>query len=102
MPDFKDLYSKQLTPDETMDILNPLTQTNDAILPQPSLMDKSPLAMPNFANKQAGTGVDFVNELFKNTPAYDPRVAPQAPDQLGMEDMVIDTPVSKAQSLKVI
>jgi len=100
MADFKDLYTKPLTPDETMDVLAPLAQTNDAVLPQPSLMDKSPLAMPNFANAQRGTGVDFVNELFKNTPAYDPRVAPMAPDQMDMDAMTIESQVPPEQAKK--
>jgi len=100
MADFKDLYTKPLTPDETMDVLAPLAQTNDAVLPQPSLMDKSPLGMPNFANAQRGTGIDFVNELFKNTPAYDPRVAPMAPDQMDMDAMTIESQVPPEQAKK--
>jgi len=73
---------------------------SEAILPQPSLIDKSPLAMPNFANAQRGTGIDFVNELFKNTPAYDPRVAPMAPDQMDMDAMTIESQVPKSEQLK--
>jgi len=73
---------------------------SEAILPQPSLIDKSPLAMPNFANAQRGTGIDFVNELFKNTPAYDPRVAPMAPDQMDMDAMTIESQVPPEQAKK--
>jgi len=80
MANFKDLYTKPLTPDETMDALAPLAQTNDAILPQPSLEGTGPLNLPNFANAQADNGVAFVNNLFKNTPAFDPRVVPGTTD----------------------
>lgn len=68
---------------------------------QPSMrLDTVPLGMPNFANKQVGTGVDFVNNLFKDTPAFDPRVQPMSPDQFNMDEMTIESDVPKAQKLK--
>jgi hypothetical protein len=71
----------------------------DAVLPQLSLEGNSPRAMPNFANKQSDEVV-FMNNLFKDTPAFDPRVQPQYPDQLDMEDMLIESEVPKIEQLK--
>lgn len=65
------------------------TDPVNAVLPQPSLEGNSPRAMPNFANKQTDPVV-FTNNLFKNTPAFDPRVQPMEPDQMSMEEMTIE------------
>lgn len=78
---------------------NAQPQVLNAVLPQPSLENRSPLAMPNFANKQP-SDVVFMNNLFKDTPAFDPRVQPMNPDQLNMDQMAIESEVPKAQKLK--
>lgn len=99
--DFKDLALKKLSPDETDELLKLQSDTMipDGILPQPSLDGNSPRAMPNFSNAQSQSVIDM-NNLFKNTPAYDPRVQPQDPDQFDMEPMTIESNVPKIEKLK--
>lgn len=70
-----------------------------AVLPQPSLEGNSPRAMPNFSNVQVDPVV-FTNNLFKGTPAFDPRVQPMAPDTMNMEEMTIESQVPKLEDLK--
>lgn len=77
-------------------------------LPQPSLEGNSPLAMPNFSNKQVDPVV-FTNNLFKGMPGvdetkplvFDPRVQPMPPDLMEMEPMTIESeaPATKLKAL---
>lgn len=74
-------------------------EPSDAILPQVSLQGNSPRAMPNFANAQDDS-VSFMNNLFKDTPAFDPRVQPMASDKFNMDDMLIEGEPPKVQQLR--
>lgn len=89
MADYRDLTKEEL------EQLAP----SPVALPQPSLQGNSPRAMPNFANAQVDPVV-FTNNLFKDTPAFDPRVQPMNPDQMSMDEMTIEGEPPKLDQLK--
>lgn len=104
--DFRNPILDQLTDEEKAQLdssingpIAPTPQVVNAVLPQPSLEGRSPLAMPNFANKQPNEVIDM-NNLFKGTPAFDPRVVPMEPDLMDMEPMTFESDIPKVDKLK--